>query len=296
MDEQGQIVGTDSGWTFHTMPWRHYRFAGQMEVNGLKIASVTQILGVLDAPALVGWAANMTAEGAWTLKRTKGYRWPRDVVKNGKVVYPGWKILKDDMKKNGLGPDAKVTDAQLRGTTVHGMFEAWAETGKVPSLADQPAHWHGYIKAITRFILEADKAGEAFESNEMIVGSKVYGYAGKCDTIAITRGKDGKRKRKDFKTSKQVYARKHFRQLEGYEHAAVEMGEEPTDERSIVILYADGTFSEHTSIATAQDFLNVVQVWRDDQPLAKHEDATYKARRAREKAAEEAAQTRMEIA
>jgi len=294
-DEPGTIVGDDV-WTFHEKPWRHYRYADQMEVNGLKIASVTQILGVLNSPQLVGWAADSTAEAAWILKHTKGYRFPRDVVKNGKVTFPGWKILKADMKTAGLGPDAKLKDGQDRGTTIHGMFEDWINYRKVPSTTGHPEHWHGYVKAITAFILWAQKKGMDFESVEMIVGSTIHGFAGKCDTIAVTRGKDGKRRRWDFKTSKQVYARKHFRQLEGYELAAVEMGEEPTDERGIVVLRSDGTFELTISTGVnAQSFLNVLAVWRDDQPLTKIEDQAYKARLAREKAIEQAGE-QLEIA
>lgn len=262
-------------WELRTKPYRHYRYDGKATTpSGLKIASVTQILGVLDNPALIGWAANVTAEGAWKLMRDPKFEVPKT-----------WRALQAELKKRGLDHRSTTRDAQDRGTTVHQMLEDWIKERKIPSVQGHPEHWHGYVRAITAYILWAQGQGVEFESSETIVGSLEYGYAGTCDTVTVTRGSDGKRTREDLKTSRQVYARKHFRQLEGYEHAAVEGGAEPTDERWIVALHLDGTFERVRSIATAKDFLNVVAVWRDDQPLKKHEDDTYKAKRKREKAA-----------
>src|SRR5687767_15752705 len=49
--------------------WRHYRCDGEMETpSGLKIASVTQILGTLDKSALVGWAANTDIAAVFELR------------------------------------------------------------------------------------------------------------------------------------------------------------------------------------------------------------------------------------
>lgn len=301
-------------WTFHDKGehpeawWRHYRCDSSMVTpNGLKIASVTQGLGILSKDALAPWAANVTCEGAWILARyntpyrrcskCKGVtledRCPVEECGGSTVKYrlpPTWWQLRADLKSAGLDHDSKRDDAAARGTSVHQMHEDWVTTGKVPNPAAEPKHWQGYARAMARYIMDTDRAGEVSESVEQIVGSATYGFAGKCDEVSVATRKDGKRERRDFKTSKQAYARTHFRQLEAYEGAAVECGEMPTDERAVVVLYQHGEYEVVPNrIATYQQFLNVLQVWRDDQPLKKHEDETYKARAAREKAAKQKA-------
>jgi hypothetical protein len=307
-------------WTFHDAHgegnpdckckthWRHYRCDDKLETpSGLKIASVTQALGVLDkSRPLMAWATNVTMEGVHALARwNTPYR--RCKKCNGvgleercavedcggptvKYRLPSaWWGLKGDLKSSGLSHESATTDAQERGTTVHKMREDWVNLGQIPNPAEEPEHWRGYVQAMARYILDTDRAGEVAESVETIIGSATHGFAGRCDEVMVSIGRDGKRRRRDFKTSKQAYARTHFRQLAAYEGGAVEMGEPPTDEQEVVILHDDGTYELVRSTATYQDFLNVLQVWRDDQPFAKHEDATYRARVAREKAARKAA-------
>jgi hypothetical protein len=267
-------------WELLSKPYRHYTCNGSKTTpSGLKIGSVTQVLGVLDKPALVGWAANVTAEGAWTLAQNPRYKMPRH-----------WRGLLADIKAAQLDATSVRDAAADRGTSIHKMFEDFANEGIVPNPASQPDEWRGYVRSLAAYLIECSKNRERIESAELIVGSLRYGFAGTCDTVAVTVGPDGKRVRRDFKSAKQCYARTHFRQLAAYELAAVEMGDEPCDELAIIVLHDDGTFrtcltSEvEWAVSPEQSFLNVLQVWRDDQPLKKHEDAEYKARRDRAKA------------
>lgn len=47
-----------------TRPWRHYTLDGETHVDGVKIASVTQVLGVIDKSGpLQHYAAQKTLEG-----------------------------------------------------------------------------------------------------------------------------------------------------------------------------------------------------------------------------------------
>lgn len=311
-------------WTFHdahgdnnpeckcSAHWRHYRCDEKMETpSGLKIASVTQVNGVLDkSRPLMAYAANVTIEGALILARPNNYRRCRkcytvtlesvcvNVVGEDGETCGGhtykyrlpdepWK-LRNDLKSAGLSHDAKTKDAQDRGTTVHKMREDYVNLGVIPNPDGEPEHWRGYVQSMARYIMDTERAGEVAESVETIIGSVTHGFAGRCDEVIVSIGRDGKRRRRDFKTSKQAYARTHFRQIEAYEGGAVEMGEPPTDVREVVILQADGDYEIVPSTATYQQFLNVLTVWRDDQPLAKHEDATYRARVKREKASKAA--------
>lgn len=257
--------------TFHQKPYRHY----QIHRNGQtrKVASVTQVLGVLDkSDALVGWATNLTCEGIHKLVRRRGYEIPGH-----------WRQLQGDLRAAGLDHKSATGEAALRGTTIHKMFEDWVNERKIPNANEHPEAWRGYIRALASWLMAMTDAGADFEVAEVIVGSARHGFAGTCDTVAVTQGKDGQRVRWDLKTSRQVYARSHFRQLAAYELASVEMGYEPTDKQAIVVLRGDGTHDVGWSFATAQDFLNVLQVWRDEQPFKQAENAAYKARREHEK-------------
>lgn len=303
--------------------WRHYTVNGNEgdwtpERPHGRVASVTQILGVLDKSGpLVGWAVNVTCEGAFRIldkrkdpevvrlvveglradaEKARSDRWKGYLLGRAERIEAGgyrlpsnWRQFQRELGFAKLDHHHTVGEAQLRGTTVHEIGEAWALEKKLPKLAEHPAEWHGYIRAMAGFLRSI--ADEEFESAEVLVGSAVHGYAGTCDTVTVARAQNGVRRRRDYKTSKQVYPSSHFRQLEGYEHAAVEMGDEPTDARSIVCLYEDGTFEEcpvPPEHMGPRAFLNTLAVFRDEQPLKRLGDEAYRARKARERKAKEA--------
>lgn len=309
--------------------WRHYRLNGERTTpNGLEIVSVTTALGALAKPFLVGWAANLDTEGAFTLAQP-GTPWRRckkcsgvtldsecsrtikgKKGKKGRKTMPDepdqpdypcdgktgpyrlprhWRGLVDDLKTAHLWHDTVRDDAAIRGTEIHEIHENYVRHGTVPDASKYPESYRGYVMAMIRYIIWCEKRGEVPESVEQVVGSATHGFAGACDTVAVSTGRDGKRSRRDFKTSKRPYAKSHFRQLGAYDGAAVEMGNAPCDELVVVIL--DGVAGEFRATYSSevewpeggayQSFLNVLQVWRDNQPLEAHEDATYRAEKKR---------------
>jgi len=305
-------------WELLERPYRHYTCDGSKTTpSGLKIGSVTQVLGTLDKPALPGWAANVTGAGCLELARP-GTPWRRCMacwnvtldavcqgVKKGEdrkdpnaplCLTPTrpYRLPKTapafmaDVRRAGLDHNSTRDEAAFRGTTVHEIFERWVKEGAIPNPHDYRPEWQGYVRAVSKWILHMVAARAKFEVAELIVGSTTHGFAGTCDTVAITES-NGQRIRWDLKTSRQCYAKTHFRQLGAYELASVEMGLEPTDDLAIVVLRPDGTFKASFASEVEWDttpgesFLRVLRVWRDDQPLIKHEDAEYKARRAEEK-------------
>lgn len=320
--------------------WRHYRCNGERTVNGLEIVSVTTALGVLNKEMLVTWAGNTDTEGCFelarpgtpwrrclkcngvTLSATCDKMLKGKKGKKGRKTLPDepdqpdyqcdggttsryrlpyhWLHLKADMESAGLWHDSVRDEAALRGTTVHEIREAYVKTGAVPNPARYRVEWRGYVISMVRYIMWCEKRGLVPESVETVVGSSIYGFAGACDFVGVATGPDGERERHDYKTSKQTYAKSHFRQIGAYDGAAVEMGIPACSKLGIVILPPNGEFDPKYHISYAHEvewpeggpyrsFLNVLQVWRDDKPLKEHEDATYKARAAREKAAKAAA-------
>lgn len=279
---------------FYEKPYHSYK------INGEKVPSVTQILGTLDkSRPLVAWATRIDVAGALRIATGKWVRcvakgcddWLRPIPAEtamsrcggcGNRVRPyrlpdeGWKFQRD-IKLAGFDHDTVVADAQIRGTTVHSLHEDWVKERKLPVLGDYPVAWRGYIKAYARWLM-ANRDVD-FESAEVLTGSPVHGFAGTCDTVAVTRTTGGKRKRYDFKTSKAVYPSTHFPQLAAYELGAVCCGDEPTDEQAIVRLGADGDYEVVDSDAGPEDFLTVLAVWQSQKRWKDRERKEYNARR-----------------
>lgn len=261
----------------HSHPWSAAEPWG-------RVPSVTGILGVLDkSRPLMVWSTRVTWEAAARLTQTYGPPPGLAVkVKESDNLTQRAAILRNTAQAYELDHDSVTSEAQLRGSSIHKIGEDWVLHGKFPVISTFRPEWRGYVRAIARFL--GEWKGE-FQMAETITGSVAHGYAGTCDTVAVVTGTDGLRARLDYKTSRQVYARSHFRQLEGYELAAVEGGEPATDRRGIVCLYPNGEYE----IAYVPDdcmgpraFLNTLAVWRDEQPLKKLEDVAFKARKARE--------------
>lgn len=241
----------------HAKPYRHYTINGSRDTpTGDRIVSVTQVLGVLDKPALVPWAERETARGAWLLARRKGYRVPDTADQ----------FLRD-VRSAGLDATSRKDDAAERGKAVHAALEGWIESKAIPTVTAFPAHWRGYFRSLAGFLMTFE--GEFVES-ELAVGSLTHGFAGTRDTVAVAITSKG-RTMLDLKTSKRCYPGSHFPQLAAYELAGVECGELPTDRQGIVVLPGDGTFDRerdiHFSTASGEDFLTVLRTYRSQHRL-----------------------------
>lgn len=238
----------------HPKPYRHYKCDGSMTTpSGERIVSVTTALGVLDKPALLYWAANQTAEGAWRLMQTEGYTLPDE----------GWK-LHSDMKRAGLDAFARRDEAAERGTGIHKINEDWINHGTIPKPSEVLPSWRGYLKAWLNWITAEEPT---FLESELVVGSATHGYAGTRDTVVRTMVPGRGRVLFDLKTSKRVYPTSHFPQLMAYEIAGVECGEDPTDAQAIVRLDEDGSYEIVYSVAEPEDFLSVLRAYRSQKGL-----------------------------
>jgi hypothetical protein len=142
-------------------------------------------------------------------------------------------------------------EASTRGTSVHNAAEVLANTGTPPSLSDFPETDRGYVQALASWWLDARPDVIA---TEVIVASLEHRFAGRFDLLCTI---NGRRCLCDFKTSKKIYPREMFAQLEAYEGASVECGYPPTDDRLIVRLGEDGTHEVAESCASYGDFLAI---------------------------------------
>lgn len=177
---------------------RHYR----NPQDGDEVPSVTNVIGILDKPAIPRWAARTVAERAWELRHSLdglGQDEAIDVLKG--APWRGSKRAAD------------------RGTSVHEYLEAAADGRELPELTGDAARYRG----------AADEFLTVYEPQFMHTELTVFGdgYAGTADFVA-TINWHGRRVRVlgDYKTSKRLY-REVALQLAAIRHADVTADGDP---------------------------------------------------------------------
>ena len=166
---------------------------GQPALDGQKPAddderhwSVTTIIGCLDKPALLYWAAEQTAVAAVNSARTLEAR----VEEEGVDTVVKW--LRDARFRRDR---TRRTAAEL-GTEVHAACEAYALTGQRP---DVDAEVQPFLDQFDRW---AQEFQPVYQAAEVTVYSPSYGYAGTCDAF-LTVG--GVRCIVDYKSSRKSF-------------------------------------------------------------------------------------------
>jgi hypothetical protein len=152
---------------------RHYRHPN----TGDLVPSVTNIIGVLDKPALPRWSALEVAKKAWELRLSLANMDEADAV---------------DVLKGA--PWRKSTRAADRGTTIHAYLEA-RMLGLTPEIVEGEA---------LRYRDAAEAWLDDWQPEVIATERTVFGpdYAGTGDLWCM---RDGKVTIVDFKTSKAIY-------------------------------------------------------------------------------------------
>lgn len=242
-----------------------------------EVPSVTQVLDILDKPALPWWGMRV------------GFRAVAALVKRGEMMYyygrgGSWYVKDDEgewqpanfedkanveraIVRNKLSTNHVRDEGGVRGTAAHAAFEAWASTGARAAPSGYPAEQAPYVEAFLKFAEDMTVSGS---HTEVMVGSVVTRFAGRYDFDGVITGEAwngiGNRAEKvpyeavssllDVKTSKYVYSN-HFLQLEAYEGARVECGYPPTTTRLVLHLKADGRYELKESTKDYADFVAV---------------------------------------
>lgn len=151
--------------------------------DDLRMYSVTTIIGALDKPALLYWAAEETAKAAVTVAKSL----PTRIEEDGAQEVVKWLGGARFRRRPGLRSATEL------GTAIHDPLEQLALTGKFPPVDDE----------VRPFIEQADRWMQKFqpvyEAAEMTVFSPTYGYAGTLDAIAVI---DGVRFLIDYKSTR----------------------------------------------------------------------------------------------
>jgi hypothetical protein len=143
------------------------------------------------------------------------------------------------VRSNRLGAEAIRDMAAGRGLNVHDCLEQYMRTGRAPKLSEHHKDHHGYISALTKWLLKAQPEPVAVEQ---LVASPEDGYAGRLDLRARIAGL---LTTVDLKTQERagIYRGAHL-QVGMYERAAIRCGDEPASRLIVVVVAADGEYRE----------------------------------------------------
>ena len=227
-------------------PWRAY-FVERPGEKRQRVPSVTTLLNELLPKDLSWWSeeqgilgmAELVRRGEWNpIQHT-----PEDAVHR--------------VRKAKLGKDAAKDRAAGRGTDAHSIVEAFLTEGKTPRPSDWPPELHGYVIALTKWLLDA-------KPDPILVERLVYsdyGYAGRADLLARI---DGTPTLVDFKTSgKGMTWPTAQAQTAMYRRALCEGGDcDPDIPARIVVFAPTGSYYEIPTVIE-DDGVAALFAWRE---------------------------------
>lgn len=233
-------------------------FAGkkhEYRVNGKVVDGVTTILGILNKPMLIGWAAKEAVKDigyyerdSWDDKIKRYVPAPLEEQEKGlqRCISIHERIKTMDIDEYWLAlhnakgaSNRKKTEAADIGTLVHTFVEDYIK-GKNPSVPDLPKVREG-AEAFMKWVNANDIK---FTLSEKKVWSKKYKVAGTLDWAGYVNGVPTMG---DTKTSN-FFNPEMFWQVSAYQHARQEeYPEEQYEQQMIVRVGKDGTLEVFTS-------------------------------------------------
>lgn len=195
-------------------------------------ASVTQILRVIDKPALRYWF--------------------------GREVYRAMVVNPTLGEAEALAMPYKISDtAKSRGSTVHSIVEVYKK-GSVDFdewLKTIVPDFQGYARAFDKWVKEMKIN---IQDQERSVFSEKYQYAGTCDMLAIL-GDDTLPTVIDVKTGKDIYMEAYI-QTSAYRQAIEESGSK-CQGIGVLLLMEDGSYKYHSGGNKFETFLACKTLW-----------------------------------
>lgn len=180
-------------------------------LDGKKLTGVTTIIGVLDKPALISWAANCAVD---FIKENS------DTGKKGVDDFWTYSIKEEKLNEARTAWAKKRDKAGDIGTQCHAWIEQYAKS-KINNTDYTPQYESDQVKKmVEKFIDWADTNKVKFLLSEQKLYSEVHWYAGTVDLVVEI---DGKKYVADIKTAKDVYVT-NFIQMGGYDIALKELG------------------------------------------------------------------------
>lgn len=182
-------------------------------IKGKKFVRVTQVLSIVDKPALVHWAANQEREAFQTalLEVLAGphAKEPEKILDEVIRVSTGTKAMQKSLNKAGdIGHEA------------HELIQWWTDKIlKKPNLGPEPKVCAEAANAVEAWKKWAKEVKFKPLAAEMEVYSELHGYAGQADCLCLVEGRETLL---DYKTGKGIYD-EAFLQNVAYRYALAEM-------------------------------------------------------------------------
>lgn len=240
-------------------------------VNGEVYPSVTTIIGATVPKELSWWGMKIGCHAIYDLLQEPSYR---EAITGETTFYDPsrghYRLIEsgDDLVEL-LKTAKRTTNHEMRkggekGDLLHKALEYYATKGEVPDPMTAPAEQRPRYFALARWILDTDPE---FLANEVRTASTRFRYAGTFDFRArVGRGpRKGQIGLIDLKTTKYVYPESQFPQLEAYEKAETESGEDPTDFRAVLHLPPEGDAELAVSTDDFNDFLVLLKHYQSIQ-------------------------------
>lgn len=194
-------------------------------IDGKPATGVTTIIGILDKPALVPWAARMVVE---KLQEQPIFE---ELSVGGKSVLNARLITPEMLEEARTAHTKKKEAAGAHGTDAHALVEEYINTCLLPENEGKP-YTHPGLVGIEKFVEWSVENVDHFLFAERKMYNKRLFIAGTADFAYI--GKDGKRYMADFKTSSGIFGIGYWLQVAGYRMLAEEEGDAPYDGATIV--------------------------------------------------------------
>lgn len=216
--------------------------------NGKPAWGVTSVVGVLNKPALVYWAANMSADRF------------RELVKPGQSYGEvDIELMYNEIKSAHRRSSEKATTV---GTLVHGAIEQIINAliaGNTKTSLPIDEKMLNCVNAFSAWVREHDVE---FLASERKIFSKEHWYAGTLDVLARV---DGDLSVVDIKTSSAVYP-EYFYQTAAYCRAVQEEDQTPVKRSIILRVDKDGKGFEAVENGTIDEsfeiFLACLRIYR----------------------------------
>lgn len=221
-------------------------------LNGTPVPSVTNVLRILDKPAIAWWSMCVGIEGF--IELVDRYDW-REGGLPEQLTTPS---VIEMFKREGLHVNAVRNKAGTRGQAAHTALERLVVEGKVPDPREFPPADRGFVRALT----EWHKTYEPeVVLSEVMVGSEEHGYAGRFDLLARI---DTDLYLLDLKTTGKAPPRIYdeaLLQLAAYALACEESGYPTPDKKVVVCVAPDGSYAVKESLCQPEHFLSILAAW-----------------------------------
>lgn len=186
------------------------------EIDGMKLPSVTAVLGAVNKPALVPWAAKQ--------EREMVYAAIRQLITDSDVKRGNFMLSLESAVGREKAHSKELAKAATIGSEAHALIEWNLRRDLKQAVGTEPKISE---KALWAFMAWEDwkkAANLSVNLVEQVVFSKRYGYAGTLD-FAGQIDHEGQRLTvvSDNKTGRAIYKEAHL-QVAAYGHALVEMG------------------------------------------------------------------------